>query len=71
MTLREIYQSLDTTPPKTAWLKKVAKITHKGIPTVRAWVAGPGRYPDELTQSILAQHLGRKVEELFPKKEQL
>ncbi len=66
MTLREIYQSIDNTPPKRAWIKKMAKATHKNCNTVRGWVSG--RYPDELTQVVIARKLNVSVEELFPKK---
>jgi hypothetical protein len=66
MTLREIYLSIDNTPPKRAWIKKLAKATHRNFNTVRGWVAG--RYPDELTQNVIAKKLNISVNELFPKK---
>ena len=50
---------------KQAFVKKVAKVTHKSPSTVMMWIHG-GRVPDALTQAVLAKEFGVKEEDLFP-----
>ena len=39
-SFREIYFSMDNTPPKKAFIQKIATITKRSESAVRCWVAG-------------------------------
>ena len=62
---RQIYEELPKTPPKTAFLQRIAEITCRNIFTVRMWVSGR-QIPDELAQKTIASELGVPVSDLFP-----
>lgn len=64
-TFKQIYEELDPTPPKTRWIKRIAKVTMKSEMTVRMWLNGR-QTPDLLTQNMIAMELGVSVEGLFP-----
>lgn len=68
MTFKQIYDSLPVTPPKTAWIRRVAKVTKKSELTIRMWLNGR-QTPDPLTQSVIEKELGVPADVLFPKKE--
>ena len=48
----QIYEELPKTPPKTAFLQRIAEITCRNIFTVRMWVSGR-QIPDELAQKTI------------------
>lgn len=39
-TFKEIYESIDPTAPKTAFIRRVAKATMKSEQTVKMWLYG-------------------------------
>lgn len=67
-TFREIYDGLDPVPPKTKWVKRIAKATMRSENAVRMWLNGR-QTPEPLVQNIIAKELGVRVEGLFPIKE--
>lgn len=67
MTFKQIYDSLPVTPPKTAWIRRVAKVTKKSELTIRMWLSGR-QTPDPLTQSVIEKELGIPAGVLFPPK---
>lgn len=64
-SFRELYFSLDNTPPKKAFVQKVARVTKRSESAVRCWIAGAYQ-PDELAKEKLEQVLGIPAEVLFP-----
>lgn len=64
-TFREIYDGLDPTPPKTKWVKRIAKATMRSENAVRMWLSGR-QTPEPLVQNIIAKELGVPVRGLFP-----
>lgn len=66
MSFRDIYSALDNTPPKAAFIQKIAKITRRSESAVRGWVYGAYQ-PDALAQEIIEKELGVSAEILFPK----
>lgn len=64
-TFKQIYDELDPTPPKTAWIRNIAKVTHRSELTVRMWLSGR-QIPDELCQEVIAKELGVSIVGLFP-----
>lgn len=67
-TFKEIYDSLPVTPPKTAWIRAIAKVTKKSELTVRMWLCRD-QTPDALAQSVIEKELGIPADVLFPKKD--
>lgn len=67
-TFKEIYDGLDPVPPKTKWVKRIAKATMRSENAVRMWLSGR-QTPEPLVQNIIAKELGVPVEGLFPTKE--
>ena len=65
MTFKETYQSLGNTPPKKAFIARMAKATQCSEFTVKMWVIGR-QQPNAHAKSVIAQHLNKKVTELFP-----
>ena len=65
-TFKQIYDNIDNTTPKQAWIQRIASATKTKKPTVRFWLSGR-RVPRKLEQEIIARVLGVPVEELFPK----
>jgi hypothetical protein len=65
-TFKQIYEELDSTPPKTKWIRRIAKVTMRSELTVRMWLNGR-QTPEPLVQKIIAKELGVEVNELFPK----
>lgn len=63
-TFREIYDGLDPIPPKTRWVKRIAKATMRSENAVRMWLSGR-QTPEPLVQNIIAKELGVPVEGLF------
>ena len=67
MTFKQIYEEERNKPTAAQqFISEVAEITHKSQMTVKMWLVGR-QTPDELTQSVLANHFGVKAEKLFPK----
>lgn len=66
-TFRAIYEALDPVPPKTKWVKRIAKATMRSENAVRMWLNGR-QTPEPLVQNIIAKELGVPVEGLFPTK---
>lgn len=64
-TFKEIYDGLDPVPPKTKWVKRIAKATMRSENAVRMWLSGR-QTPEPLVQNIIAKELGVPVEGLFP-----
>lgn len=64
-SFRELYFSLDNTPPKKAFIQRVAKVTKRSESAVRCWVAGAYQ-PDELAKEKLEEELGVPAKVLFP-----
>lgn len=69
-SFRDFYKSMDNTPPKKAFVKRIAEITMRSEITVRCWIAGV-QNPDPLAQNVIAQELGIPANELFPKEEKV
>ena len=71
-TFRQIYKELPSkgviTPPKKAFILRIAGLTKKSTQTVRCWLAGAQR-PDALTRSIIEKELNIPSEILFPDEE--
>ena len=65
-TFKQIYEELDSTPPKRKWIRRIAKVTMRSELTVRMWLNGR-QTPEPLVQKIIAKELGVEVNELFPK----
>lgn len=65
-TFKQIYDNIDNTTPKQAWIQRIASATKKKELTVRFWLSGQ-RIPRELEQEAIARELGVPVEGLFPK----
>lgn len=68
-TFKQIYEELDPTPPKTGWIRRIAKATMRSELTVRMWLNGR-QTPEPLVQNIIAKELGVPVEGLFPQEQQ-
>lgn len=66
-TFKQIYEELDPTPPKTDWIRRIAKATMRSEMTVRMWLNGR-QVPEPLVQNIIAKELGVPLEGLFPQK---
>lgn len=64
-TFKQMYEELDPTPPKTAWIKRIAEVTMRSELTVRMWLSGR-QIPEPLVQNIISKELGVPVEGLFP-----
>lgn len=64
-TLKSIYDGLDPVPPKTAWIKRVAKAAKVSEFTVRMWLNGR-QVPQAGIQELVAKELGVPASELFP-----
>ena len=64
-TFKEIYDGLDHVPPKTKWVKRIAKATMRSENAVRMWLSGR-QTPEPLVQNIIAKELGVPVRGLFP-----
>ena len=68
VTFRDIYERL---PPrehishKKTFVSDIAKLCKCAESTVRCWLSGT-QQPDALKKSLIAEHLGKPVEELFP-----
>ena len=56
-TFKQIYEELDSTPPKTKWIRRIAKVTMRSELTVRMWLNGR-QTPEPLVQKIIAKELG-------------
>lgn len=69
-TFREIYFSMDNTPPKKAFIQKMASLTKRSESAVRCWVAGMFQ-PDALAQDVIEKELGIPAAELFPKEDKV
>ena len=69
-SIREIYFSMDNTPPKKAFIQKIATITKRSESAVRCWVAGVYQ-PDALAQEVIERELGIPASELFPKEDKV
>ena len=69
-SFREIYFSMDNTPPKKAFIQKIATITKRSESAVYNWISGKYR-PDALAQTVIAQELGIPASELFPKEDKV
>lgn len=69
-SFREIYFSMDNTPPKKAFIQKIATITKRSESAVRCWVAGVYQ-PDALAQEVIERELGIPASELFPKEDKI
>lgn len=66
-SFKKIYDSIDSTPPKTAWVRRIARATMSSEFTVRMWLSGR-QVPGQLTQHVIARELGVPVEGLFPQR---
>jgi hypothetical protein len=66
-TFRELYKTMDNTPPKKAFVQRIAEITMSSETTVRCWIAG-AQSPIPLAQNVISKELGIPAEELFPQK---
>lgn len=64
-SFRNIYFALDNTPPKAAFVKRIAKITKRSVSAVRSWISDTYQ-PDDLAKERLEQELGIPAEVLFP-----
>jgi len=64
-SFRELYLSLDNTPPKKAFIKRIMALTMSSETTVRCWIAGV-QNPVPLAQKIISKELGVPTEVLFP-----
>lgn len=51
-SLREIYFSLDNTPPKKAFIQRIAQVTKRSESAVRCWISNAYE-PDELAKEKL------------------
>lgn len=65
---RQIYDALPPRnvqlAPKTAWVKRIAKLCKVHDVTVRCWLAGTQK-PDALRISLIAKELKVREDELF------
>lgn len=66
-SFKEIYEALPTerTTPRGDFVRRIAEVTMKSVPTVRNWLSGSGT-PDALTQTAIAKELGVPEADLFP-----
>lgn len=64
-SLREIYFSLDNTPPKKAFIQRIAQVTKRSESAVRCWISNAYE-PDELAKEKLEEELGVPANVLFP-----
>ena len=64
-SLREIYFSMDNTPPKKAFIQRIAKATKRSESAVRCWISNAYE-PDDLAKEKLEQELGVPANVLFP-----
>ncbi|MEY8608407.1 hypothetical protein AALM74_04415 [Parabacteroides segnis] len=64
-SLRDIYFSLDNTPPKKAFIQRIARATKRSESAVRSWISN-AYAPDDLAKEKLEQELGVPAEVLFP-----
>lgn len=67
-TFRDLYYTMDNTPPKKAFVQRMAEITMRSETTIRCWLAG-SQNPDPLAKDVISRELGVPADELFPKKE--
>lgn len=66
MTLTSYYEKLPKpTPPKTAFLRKIAERCGVDVYTVRLWVSGTTQPRDEAHRDIISEETGIPKEELF------
>ena len=63
-SLRDIYFSLDNTPPKKAFIQRIARVTKRSESAVRCWISNAYE-PDDLAKERLEQELGIPAEVLF------
>lgn len=69
MTFVALYREAKNRPtPAQEFIEKVAALTKKTPQTVRQWIYGQ-QIPDELTQSIIANHFNVPLATLFSKVE--
>lgn len=68
-TLKSIYDALNPIPPKTAWIKRVAKAAKVSEFTVRMWLNGR-QVPQAGIQELVSKELGVPACELFPQKDE-
>lgn len=64
-TFKEIYEGLDPTPPKSNFIRRIAKVTNRSEFTVKMWIAGR-QVPELIIQQIIAKELRCEVNNLFP-----
>lgn len=68
-TFREYYDTLpdksSITPPKKAFIERIAELTMRSSGTIRCWLAGVQK-PDALAKSIIEKELNIPAEILFP-----
>lgn len=65
-TFRELYEAEKRKEtPAQVFLLAMSTLTHKSIPTIKAWLSGR-QVPDELTKNRLAEKFKCKAEDLFP-----
>lgn len=64
-SLRDIYFSLDNTPPKKAFIQRIARATKRSESAVRCWISNAYE-PDDLAKEKLEQELGVPANVLFP-----
>lgn len=66
MTLASYYNSLEQpTPPKTAFIRKVALRCNVDVYTVRLWISGKSKPSKEEYLDILSEETGINKEDLF------
>lgn len=68
-TLIEMYKAIPRMrpelSPKEQFVRRIARVTAKKVPTVKSWLCG-SRTPDILCQKLISKELGIAVTELFP-----
>lgn len=66
LTFAEIYYEKRKLPhPSVAFIMEIANITYRSPIAVRKWINGEN-IPDINCQNIIAEHLGKPREVLFP-----
>ena len=66
LTFSEIYYEKRKLPhPSVAFIMEIANITYRSPIAVRKWITGENT-PDINCQNIIAEHLGKPREVLFP-----
>ena len=70
MTFKDLYEAEKAkSEALSRFIDEVANVTKKHRITVMRWVREDNPItPDELTQTVLANHFGKTPEELFPTK---